>query len=260
MSDRHFLEQVEEHAAWIDRITPYLDKELDAAASEEVRQHIAVCPLCERESTRQRLLAERLRLLADPAVLAQQAEQIQQRVLNTLHYRRKHGKPGHAWVTPLGWLLALAQAVVLMIVLFMPSPKVEHVPMVEEAYADYQHASAGDFPFQMNGSAALAALPLPVEPLKNAKARLIGSWQTRLRGEPAAVLAYRVSDHIVLQYVVSERLFFTPPRVREAVSKTGLYVSKKRRSTIVAWPGRQSGSLLIGDLPSNELIQLVTSS
>lgn len=258
MSGANSLDEIKKHAAWIDRITPYLDEELDLAAREETRKHITVCALCERELTRQRLLARRLRTLADRTDIAQRAESIKQRVLSKVHGDMRPATHSNAQTNDLGWLVAGIQTVLLVIVLWGPSHNAEDVPMVEEAYADYQHMNAKDFPLQL-GRSTLATLPLPVEPLNNPGARLIGSWQTRLRGQPAAVLAYRVSDHIVLQYVVSEQLFFTPPSVRQAVSKTGFYISKKNRSTIVAWPGRQSGSLLIGDLPRDQLIRLIQS-
>lgn len=259
MSDANALDEIKKHAAWIDRITPYLDEELDPATRAEMREHIAGCALCERELTRQRVLAGRLRALADRTDMAQRAESIKRRVSGEVRGDARPATHSNIRINGLGWLVAGIQTAILVIVLSVPSYKAEDVPMVDEAYADYQHMNAKDFPLPVAGRSTLATLPLPVEPLNNAGARLIGSWQTQLRGQPAAVLAYRVSDHIVLQYVVSEQLFFTPQRVREAVSKTGFYVSQKNQSTIVAWPGRQSGSLLIGDLPRDQLIRLIKS-
>jgi mycothiol system anti-sigma-R factor len=49
------------HRDVIDRLSPFLDDELDAVASREVTQHLATCPDCAAEYDRQRKLSESLK-------------------------------------------------------------------------------------------------------------------------------------------------------------------------------------------------------
>src|SRR6266511_5988070 len=49
------------HREVIDRLSPFLDDELDPVASREVSQHLATCPDCAAEYERQRKLSESLK-------------------------------------------------------------------------------------------------------------------------------------------------------------------------------------------------------
>ena len=83
--------------------------------------------------------------------------------------------------------------------------------------------------------------------------RLIGAWTTTIDGVPAAVLAYRCHDRLVVQYVVPEHVFFRPPRVREAIATSGLYAAGEGKIHAVGWPGRDNGSFLVGEFTAAEL-------
>jgi hypothetical protein len=77
-----------------------------------------------------------------------------------------------------------------------------------------------------------------------------------IRGEQAAVMAYRWQDRVVVQYVVSEALFFRQPVVRDSVTAAGRFTAEDGSRSVVAWPNPGAGSLIISDLPVNELERL----
>jgi hypothetical protein len=98
-------------------------------------------------------------------------------------------------------------------------------------------------------------MPFPVNALLTPELRLIGAWTTDLRGEPAAVLAYRWNDKLVLQYVVSEQLLFRPADVRRAFASGHHLAARSGVQSVIAWPATASGELLVADL---DLTQLAT--
>jgi hypothetical protein len=74
-----------------------------------------------------------------------------------------------------------------------------------------------------------------------------------VRGEPAAVLAYRLEDRLVVQYLVAEDAFFRHPAVRSAVADRHLLTATDGTRAIVAWPGTTTGTILVGDVPAQWL-------
>jgi hypothetical protein len=83
--------------------------------------------------------------------------------------------------------------------------------------------------------------------------RLIGAWTTTIDNVPAAVLAYRCHDRLVVQYVIPEHVFFNPPRVRQAIAASGLYAAGEGKIHAVGWPGIDNGSFLVGEFTAAEL-------
>jgi anti-sigma factor RsiW len=108
-------------------------------------------------------------------------------------------------------------------------------------------------------SAVRAAVSFPIEPLHGPDLRLLGAWTTNVRGEPAAVLAYRLRDHLVVQYLVAEDAFFHHPAVRAAVADRHLLTASDGSRALVAWPGTSTGTVLVGEVPS-EWLQTIWSS
>src|SRR5207302_10040399 len=87
----------------------------------------------------------------------------------------------------------------------------------------------------------------PMQPLTSAAVRLLGAWTTTLAGEPAAVLAYRWDDRLVVQYIVPEQLFFRHPAVRAAAASHHPVGATDGAIGLVAWPLAAAGSVLVGD-------------
>ena len=131
------------------------------------------------------------------------------------------------------------------------------VPMVEAALADYKVRTGGELPAAVhNADSLLASLPFRVAPLRGGGSRVVAVWMTQIRGEPAAAVAYRWHDQVVVQYTVSERLFFRQARVRHAVARGAVYAVRQGAVSAVAWPNSGSGSILVGNASPLELAQL----
>lgn len=252
MSDDVEADAIRRHESWLELVAPYLDGELATASHDEMATHLASCTLCQRELARQRALTQRLQRLAEAEVpSASLGERLRLAVA-----RREDSETRQRWAWA-GWGLAAAQALVIAFLLLAPMGPTTQVPMVREALADYQRVVARELPFEATSIEDLSrSLSLSIDVLKSPRAQLLGAWQTELRGEPAAALAYRVDNRVVIQYVVSEPLFFAQARVREAVSRQGHYATREGREGVIGWPGANAGFLLVGELPTEELVAL----
>ena len=262
------------HRAIIDQLGAFLDEELAPEEAARVEAHLADCARCRADLALQRRLRDRLAALPAtraPAALRSRVEAVPE---------RRPARPGSpesdrhgsrtaaalAWSRPvarvvpwLGWALAASLAVVL-VVIERPAPPALAVPMVQAALSDYRAVAGRELPLAYAPDridALREVLPFPVTTLPAGKARLLGAWRTEIRGEPAAALAYRAGNDVVIQYVVSEALFFRQPLVRESVARKGRYVATDGGQAVVAWPGHGSGSLVIGALPPGSLERLV---
>jgi hypothetical protein len=137
---------------------------------------------------------------------------------------------------------------------------VQQVPLLGGIVEDYARVSRGDLPGRARDlSAVRAAVSFPIEPLNAPDLRLLGAWTTNVRGEPAAVLAYRLRDRLVVQYLVAEDAFFRHPAVRTAVADRHLLTAADGARALVAWPGTSTGTVLVGDVPT-EWLQTIWSS
>jgi anti-sigma factor RsiW len=134
------------------------------------------------------------------------------------------------------------------------------VPVIRSVLADYRRVTASDLPGRARDLEAVrGAVPFPVEPLRAAGVRLLAVWTTELEGEPAAVLAYRWDDRIVLEYLVPETRFFQHRDVRRAVTDGRLLVASDGAQGIVAWPTETAGAFLVGDLAPERLARLAAA-
>jgi anti-sigma factor RsiW len=252
MGDPFDVDGIRQHSPWLDLVAPYLDGELSAASHAEMDAHVAACTICQRELAQQRAVSQRLRQLASEAA---PIESLAQRLPYASTRKEAHSRH-RAWAWT-GWGLAAAQAIVLAVVFLLPTWQARHVPMVEEAVADYQRVVAGELPFETTNIDALSrSLSLSVDVLKSPQAQLLGACKTVLRDKPAAALAYRVDNHVVIQYVVSGPLFFAQSSVREAVSRQGHFASQDDGKSVIGWPGTNAGFLLVGELPTEKLVSL----
>ncbi len=246
------VDDIRQHSPWLDLVAPYHDGELSAASHAEMDAHVATCTICQRELAQQRAISQRLGQLASEAV---PSASLAQRLHRT-STRQETGSRQRVWAWT-GWGLAAAQAIVLAVVFLLPAWQARHVPMVKEAVADYQRVVAGELPFETTNIDALSrSLSLSIDVLKSPRAQLLGAWKTVLRGEPAAALAYRVDNHVVIQYAVSGSLFFAQSSVREAVSRQGHFASQDDGESVIGWPGTNAGFLLVGELPAEKLASL----
>ena len=132
---------------------------------------------------------------------------------------------------------------------------VDSVPAPEAGAAldDFRRVADSTLPQGLSLSELQARFPFVVPALRAPHMRLVAAWTTEFEGEPAAVLAYICHNRLVVQYVVSQRVFFRQARMREAIASAGLYATGTGRVNTVAWPDRDSGSFLVGEFPASEL-------
>lgn len=128
-----------------------------------------------------------------------------------------------------------------------------NVPLFAAVLLDYRRVTASDLPGRARDLGAVrAAVPFAVIPLANPELRLLAAWTTSLAGEPAAVLAYRWNDRVVLQYLVTEGLLFQSPEVRSLLAREHAVVARDGAQGLLLWAQSESGSVLVGELSSDE--------
>lgn len=250
---------------------PYVDGELPMDTALLIEAHLLGCRTCRREMELQQAVSTRLAeisiprapgalreriksALAEPAVEARRLPvpaiglAVRRRAVGWAQILERSTRRALPW---LGWAVAAPLAVILFMGYEVPL-STPQIPMVEAVLSDYRRTVAHELPLTgpLDLATLQADLPFPVKPLDTPQARLIGAWRTEIRGEPTAALGYRMSNRVIIQYVVSEALFFKQPVMREAVARQGRYVTADGAQNIVAWPGMQSGFLLVGELPS----------
>jgi anti-sigma factor RsiW len=272
-----------EHDAFAELLAAYLDEEL--AQDERIRldEHLADCVLCQRELRAQSAVRSRLNREAESLV----ASDVTDRVMSRLAHQnvppapvitsdtnpplpsRRRLPPVVAWS---GWGVAAALGALLLWStthktppagsggMTMPMGPTQQVSLdprpgpISEAVIDQFHKmDDSDLPASTDVARLKRELPFSVPALHSPHLRLISAWTTEVRGEPAAAIAYRCHDRLVIQYIVSEQQFFRHPQVRRAVAQQGVYASTNGSITTVAWPNLDSGSFLVGQFTAAEL-------
>lgn len=256
------------HQELIDQLDAYIDHELGDEESARVEAHLSGCTRCQRALQLHRALRDTLAgapvarapdSLRERLLIELDAEQaLPPRGASATHRRPRVRQFAQPW---LGWAAAAGLAAVMLVHGFWTGPQPsQKVPMVEAALADYQQHFNRELPAA--GPQQLAAIErtvaFKVQPMPALRHQLIGAWQTRIRGEPAVALAYRYGNHVLVQYVVSQSLFFRQPRVREAVARDGRYSTTSHGTSVLAWAQSDSGSLLIGAVDLQQLEALRT--
>jgi anti-sigma factor RsiW len=255
----------------------YADRELPPETVAQIDAHLVGCGECRRalevhDALRARLAVERP-AAPSPALRARIAIALDA-APTPVFVRAADAQVDTGrrvvWLAVAGWVTSLALAIALVVQVGMGGPRasgaramtapVREVPLLGGIVDDYAKVSGGDLPGRARDlSAVRAAVSFPIEPLRAPDLRLLAAWTTNVRGEPAAVLAYRLRDHLVVQYLVAEDAFFRHPAIRSAVADRHLLTAAERGRAIVAWPGMSTGTILVGDVPA-EWLQTIWSS
>ena len=269
----------ERHQRLAMMLAAYADQELPAETVSHIDAHLLGCSRCRRELLAHRAIAQRL----ETEPLSRASAALLERVTTTLaaapvvrmpvvrmpvdHTRVARSRMlfrGHR-LRVLVTLSAIAFAAALAFSMRAPAnaPVPRAIAMVSlpsvalfsAVLADYRRVTALDLPGRARDLAAVrAALAFPVQPLSSEQLRLLAAWTTVLDGEPAAVLAYRWNDQLLLHYVVSEQLLFRPSEVRRAFATGHPMAASDGAQTVLAWPSRESGELLVGEATPAELV------
>lgn len=250
----------------------YADGELPPETCSQIDAHLLGCARCRREVDMH--AAVRARLATEPTVLASAAlrERILQQIAVSQPPASAHsiGSSGAWWRRRSAQVMAAVTTCAVVLGGVMVSramatagaPKLavvqaSAVPLFSQVLADYQRVTAGDLPGRARDlDAVRASVPFPVEVLPNSAARLLAAWSTDLEGEPAAVLAYRWKDRLVLQYLIAEPAFFRHPGMRTPVAAGELITAASGGQGLVAWAAPESGVVLVADVTPVELAAL----
>jgi|CXWL01.1.fsa_nt_gi anti-sigma factor RsiW len=127
-------------------------------------------------------------------------------------------------------------------------------PLLNAVMTDYRRVTAGDLPGRARDLATVrAALPFPVLPATNPAFRLLAAWTTVIENEPAAVLAYRWRDQVVLQYILADQQLYRPAALRDALAGGRAIAVQDGDARLLGWAEASTGTLVVGSLPMAEL-------
>jgi len=250
----------------------YADRELPPETVAQIDAHLFGCAECRRGLEVHHALRARLAVeppaAASPAFRARIAAAIDAAPApvpsRATTDARVSAEPRMLWLAASGWIVALVLALALAIASgsasrLAPASRtlstpVHDVPLLGAVVDDYARVSRGDLPGRARDlDAVRAAVSFPVEPLHAQNLRLLAAWTTEVRGEPAAVLAYRLDDRLLVQYLVAEDVFFQHPAIRAAIADHHLLQAADGDRTVVAWPDSSTGTVLVGDVPTQSL-------
>lgn len=259
-----------QHQVLIDLLGAYADGELPPETTSQIDAHLVGCVRCRRELAVHR--AMRRRLGFEPPVAAPPA--LRERIVAAIAATPVPAPVADPTLRPFAILarptvlapifaLVIAAAVgagylvrqtVAPVSLSPIAASIGAIPLLQDVLTDYRRVVAGDLPGRARDlDAVRSAVPFPIEALRSPNVRLLAAWTTTLGQEPAVVLAYRWDDRIVLQYVVSEQRFFQHPAMRQAIAGGGLLAARDGAQGIVAWPTATAGTVLIADVPPEQL-------
>ena len=254
-------------------LAAHADRELPPETASQLDAHLVGCARCRRELAVQQAvrgrLAEEAAPGAPPALRTRVAERIAALpapVPSTPAVAPARGRRRLA--TALVAAAALASAAVAATLGrdgdAAPGRGVRWVEtsaagdaLLRGVVADYRRVAAEALPGRARDvDAVRAAVPFAVEPLDAPGLRLLAAWTTSLDGEPAAVLAYRSGDRLVVQYLVSDEHLFRSPAVRAGVAAAHLVGARDGALALLAWPTASAGSVLVGEVPPTTLADL----
>jgi anti-sigma factor RsiW len=268
------------HERAVTLLGAYADDELPAEIRRELEAHLAGCSRCVQELRMQNALRHRLRGEESPLEPSDALIRLEAYVaqLGPGAREQRSAVPGglakypvfrHPLVTWSGWLLAASLAAIWALGPRRPAGQgsgamsmgslaplsVDSIPesIADAALHDFKRVAGSALPQGPELTAVESQVPFSVPALTAPHMRLIGAWTTTIDGVPAAALAYRCHDRLVVQYVVPEHVFFRPPRVRQAIAASGLYAAGEGKLHAVGWPGRDNGSFLVGEFTAPEL-------
>ena len=255
----------------------YADDEVTSEIRRAVETHLAECPECAQELRVQLAVRSRLRreqLTDEPSANVERVRNHVAALRRSTGAERARNASRiralllHPTLAGAGWLIAASLAIVLLTSRrHAPAPgmgmsmgplvpvSVDSIPtpIVDAALRDFRQVTDNVLPHGPELAAVQAEVPFSVPALRAPHMRLIGAWTTSIDQVPAAVLAYRCHDRLVVQYVVPEHVFFRQPRVRHAVAQSGLYAAGEGKIHAVGWPGTDNGSFLVGEFTASEL-------
>lgn len=233
-----------------DMLAGYVDQELDAAEQRAVEAHLAGCAACRQDVARQRLLHQRLMQLPAQPLSSEQHRSLDRMLQDappnasppSRRFRWRRFWPGDMNKSHLlagsGWALAL---ILLTVSLWPTAPWMGNhpIPMVQDVLHEYAQVARDTLrkPGRQAGIAPPVTWP---------KARILTSWMTSVGGDAAQAYALRNGNSVILQFRVSDDVFFNDPKIRAAVANKGQYEVRQNNLRVLALPLDKGGLLLVG--------------
>ena len=235
----------------MDRISPFLDDELDPVASREVSRHLESCPDCAAAFDRQRKLSESLRrdLEYHPA-----PDVLRARVVREVHAAVKregaHARPAPSW----RWLSAAAAVIAVVGGTWIATlPRVDADELTaREAVSGHIRSLMADHLTDVASTDQHTVKPWfagrldyspPVDDFASAGFPLVGGRLDVLQGHPVAALVYLRHRHTINVFVwpvANAREGFAP-----AATRQGFHVIHGAHAGMTYW--------VVSDLNTEEL-------
>lgn len=242
------------HLQLQDWLPGYVDGELEPRQADILEAHLAGCDTCRAELARQRSLSMRLQQVAalrmsaqlhrrldtmiedTPPPLAQPARKPRRPVtLSRFMPQARHFSVGGIIGTT-GWALALC-LIVFMLLPGTGTPK--PIPMMGDVMQEYQSLPSERLTPQN-------VRPESDLPARLAGCKLVASWKTRVGGEPAEAFALQRGEHLIIEYRITENVFYRNPDVRQAIADFGDYRIRENALEVLALPLKGAGLLVVG--------------
>nr|WP_067298055.1 zf-HC2 domain-containing protein [Marinobacterium profundum] len=243
------------HLQLQDWLSGYADGELDAQQTLIFEAHLAGCDACRTEIERQQSLSRRLQQVAVnrmPGALHQR--------LDTMLDEAQHSPAQNAmprpWLRRLAWarqpaaiggfigVTGWALAALLMAVLLLPGTVTSmtpgSIPMMSDVLQEYQNLSRTNL-VQQETPPSKTELPARL-----AGCKLVARWKTRVGGEPAEAFALQRGNHLIIEYRITENVFYRNPNVRQAITDYGDYRIREQQLEVLALPLKGAGLLIVG--------------
>ncbi|UTW11576.1 anti-sigma factor [Marinobacterium rhizophilum] len=226
----------------------YVDGELEPQQALVFEAHLAGCDECRAEVARQQSLSLRLQQVATQRLSSEQHRRLDA-VIDNAPPRPAPGR--RRWLRLPSWPARLVQpfvfgatgwalALVLIAAMLLPGVMTsKQIPMMNDVLQEYQNLP----------QAALApqnARPEVDLPARLAGCKLVASWKTRVGGEPAEAFALQRGEHLIIEYRITENVFYRNPDVRQAIADFGDYRIRAQALEVLALPLEGAGLLVVG--------------
>lgn len=259
----------------------YVDGELPPETQSQIDAHLTGCARCRRELDVHRAVRERLGNEPVPAATAALRNRIALGIKTAppptltpvvepvFEIPTRSRRSMRFWVGMSA--LAIIPVIAVLAVREWGAPfnrsqavavtPAQDVPLLNAVLANSRQVAAEPLPGRARDLTAVrAAVPFAFSVLSNPSLRLLAAWTTSIAGEPAAVLAYRYNDRVVLQYFVTDELVFQSPGVRASLAQKRAVSMTSGGQGMLLWAEPEYGTILVGDLSPAEFATLRESN
>jgi len=248
-----------QHALLRGLIAPFADGELPREEMAAVEEHLPHCARCRSELALQQGISRALAREPTPEASAGLRRRVEWMGEPAASRREPAFRGSRVWAAAAAALvlIAISAGTALRHYRSVASNPTAQIPVLRDALADCRRAMARNFPRKADLRGLAEGLPFPIPVLDRPGVELFSTWKTTLAGSPGAGLAYRWRGIVVVQYTVPSELIRHQPLVGEALSSAGVYAASESGQGVVAVLADGSGTLLIAEVPPDELNRLI---